>query len=147
LRSRTSPVDPSVVVSYLAGLGSFVAAWIVNRILDKVASKVKPRHAIGSVAFGTGVPGFSVGVWALWTIFRYEVPVAIGLFGKYPQGVLVYLGSQLFVWSMPPIIGVLLVALGIVAFFPDSPQSAWISRHFPLMKRSRRELDRISHWP
>ncbi len=116
-------------------------------MLDRIASKVRPRHVIGGIAFGTGFPGLGIGCWALWMIFRYELPVAIGLVSKYPQGVAVFLGSQLLVWSLPVIIGSLLVALGIVAFFPDSPQSEWISRHFPMMKQSRREPDRISHWP
>jgi len=135
---------------YVWGLVWFVARWIAERILDSIGSKVRPRHVIGGIAFGLGAPGFSLGAWALWIIFRYEVPVAFGLVGKYPQGVMVYLGSQLLVWSVAVIAGVLLVGLGIVAFFPDSPHSEWIARHFPVLKQilsRRKQRDRISHFP
>ncbi len=136
--SRTWPVDPSLVISWLEKLGGVVAGLQILFRLIKMASRVKAKHVIGGVAIGAGEAGVGMSGTFLYVWNLLIVPPNLGIASRSPLSSAVMTYSMLvevdLMFSLVGFLSLTLVANGVVKFSSDS----WPARGFrkiPLVRR------------
>jgi hypothetical protein len=125
------------LLTILTDVAKQLALSLAEKIIGKLMGKLQVRHVVGFVALALGSGTFSLSAWAWSIILRFEIPVGLGLAGKYLVGVAAYIGTLVTIWSLFPILSIYMFSGGIIAISPTSGTATFVLKHLFRKKQNR----------